>query len=326
MPRKATLSPLGPREFWLVVSLCAVYVAGFVLPSFGLLPNFAKASLGANALAVGAAIKFLPVLILGLSLLQQANRVDKSRVARSFALCVGVGLVFGSLGDLLLDFADVYPLTFLLGLASFLVGHVFYCLAFAWYHGQHSSSKKRLHINPLVIAVFVAVPATLLKILWPHLPSDMVVPVVIYGVTLALMGFLSVARNPALVSKRNYLFGVVGSVVFILSDSILAINKFRSELPYGKLAVMLTYYSAQILMAKCAAQALMEDGSSSSTVAAAARVPASAKKSSAAAAEPSSAKKRTASKSPAPNSAKRRVASASPAARRASAKKTTTKQ
>lgn len=59
------------------------------------------------------------------------------------------------------------------------------------------------------------------------LPSDLVLPVLVYALAIATMGHRAVTRRSHVFSSTSVSLGVVGAVVFILSDSILAINKFK---------------------------------------------------------------------------------------------------
>ena len=44
------------------------------------------------------------------------------------------------------------------------------------------------------------------------------------------------------------LLAMLGAILFLVSDSILALDKFRSPLPLRDLLVMSTYYAAQLLI------------------------------------------------------------------------------
>ena len=47
------------------------------------------------------------------------------------------------------------------------------------------------------------------------------------------------------ISNKSKLFAIVGAIFFLISDTILAINKFNSPIKYGKTYVMITYYLGQ---------------------------------------------------------------------------------
>lgn len=211
------------------------YVAGWVLPLYKLIPDFVGSAFGGRTAAyvlTGSLIKSIPVAWLGVRALSGA-RTD-------FAQLIGAGLIFGSAGDLLLDLVSLWPTSFLIGLVAFLAGHVCYCAAFF-------QQPRRF---PAVALPLLLAPIGLVYILWPHLPADMRIPVIAYASVIATMAVLAVslrtdaAAGVTTAAARN---AALGALVFVISDSILAIDRFRSPLPLGKLCVMLTYYAAQLL-------------------------------------------------------------------------------
>jgi uncharacterized membrane protein YhhN len=231
---------LGP-----ILALQAAYIVGFVLPPLGLAPDVAGDALKQYKVPVGAALKALPVLALGLITLGKASSTA-TKTAGTFARYMGFGLVLGAVGDVFLDMSQLRPNAFQLGLVAFLLGHIWYCVAFLQ-HGVSISAAK--------VVACAAVPAALLYILWPTLPADLVGPVVVYAVVIATMALLSMSRPAGAgsgVSTRSWWLAVIGAAVFVCSDSILAVDKFRAPLPLGKLWVMLTYYAAQVLSASSA--------------------------------------------------------------------------
>jgi uncharacterized membrane protein YhhN len=83
--------------------------------------------------------------------------------------------------------------------------------------------------------------------LFAHLGPVLKVAVAAYAVVIALMAAQAIGR--ATVLRGSAAIGVaVGAVFFMLSDTILAINKFAVPLPMAELAILSTYYAAQILI------------------------------------------------------------------------------
>ena len=81
----------------------------------------------------------------------------------------------------------------------------------------------------------------------PSLESDMVIPVLAYCLVIASMAYRALARSSP--SGAEHVYGFVGALSFVVSDSMLAYNKFVSPIPYSHLWVMITYYGAQLLIA-----------------------------------------------------------------------------
>lgn len=170
--------------------------------------------------------KPLPILfILALAFLKP-GRVDTLWLA---------ALSFGLAGDLLL----LSGRGFVPGLTSFLVGHVFYILAFTREGGGF------YYTPPLILgvgAVVVGVSAYFTRHLLQSRQKKYIVPVVIYTCISGLF-VMNAFRYPLLS------MAVLGAVSFGLSDFLLAFNKFVRPIWYVQAGVSLTYYGAQWLLA-----------------------------------------------------------------------------
>lgn len=161
----------------------------------------------------------------------------------SFAKKILGALVFSWAGDVLL----MFPHYFLPGLISFLIAHIFYILAF--YENINSAKEKRgLFTNLLFALPFLLFSSLLFNLLTPGL-GEMMIPVAVYTSVITVMGIASALRYGT-VSKESFLFVMLGAIIFISSDSTIAINKFMyaGELPYARLIIMSTYMLAQLLI------------------------------------------------------------------------------
>ena len=149
------------------------------------------------------------------------------------------GLFFSWGGDMLLLFQDRDPLFFLLGLSSFLLAHVAYIFLF-----HHIRVRESVKANPWFLVIVVIYYAVLMSWLSPYL-GDMKIPVRIYGIVISFMCML--AMHVYLIRNRKAaLLIMLGAGLFILSDSILAINKFYEPVASAGLLIMLTYGLAQL--------------------------------------------------------------------------------
>lgn len=152
-----------------------------------------------------------------------------------------LGVVFGFLGDTFLLKGDEDKF-FLLGLVSFLLGHVMYIVAFAL-----SADFSRLAWYWYLPAAGLVVAALLV---FRHIKDDlgdMQVPVLVYMGVILLMSFMALARASLHAGLTLWLV-VAGSLLFIASDSMLAIRSFRGPFRGADLAVMATYLAAQFLI------------------------------------------------------------------------------
>lgn len=181
-----------------------------------------------------------PTLMIALALyFYQESKPDIS----SFAKKILAALVFSWGGDVFLMFPDF----FLPGLISFLIAHVFYILAF--FENINSAKEKRPLSNTLLFALpFLISTGALFRILFPSL-GEMLLPVADYTSVITVMGISSALRFGT-VSNESLRLVLSGAVIFMLSDSTIALNKFlyNDELPYARIVIMVTYLLAQYLI------------------------------------------------------------------------------
>lgn len=158
-------------------------------------------------------------------------------------------LVFSWLGDTLLMFVENPPNIewfFLFGLVAFLFTHLFYIAYFSKLPKKGSPVLKR---QPLWVIPFVLFLIANTTILWPGIPTEMKIPVAIYSgviVTMALACFNLWKRIPQPV------FGLLfaGVMFFVVSDTLIGLNKFRFPMSYGQTFIMLFYLTGQWLIAE----------------------------------------------------------------------------
>jgi uncharacterized membrane protein YhhN len=154
---------------------------------------------------------------------------------------ITAALVFSWAGDVLLMFEGKESVFFLLGLSSFLIAHIFYIL---FYHQVRvkENIKNRWWLL-IIVAVYYA---ALISLLYPYL-ADMKIPVPVYGIVISFM--LLLALHMLFIRQKTAgRWMTAGAVLFILSDSILAINKFYQPFSQAGFLIMLTYGLAQLFI------------------------------------------------------------------------------
>ncbi len=157
-----------------------------------------------------------------------------------------VALLFSLIGDVALLFERRDPLFFMIGLGSFLLAHVLYIAAF----------RKMGRVAPrwgwlVAVGLYLAI---LLYALLPYL-GELKIPVIIYAFVLCGMLLTVVHAFRNLYAKPGIIC-LAGALMFVLSDSLLAINKFYFGFTLSGLAIMLTYAGAQYLLVTGAARAI----------------------------------------------------------------------
>lgn len=152
-----------------------------------------------------------------------------------------LALLFSWIGDVFLLFQDDNSLFFLLGLSSFLLAHLFYILFFHFVR-----IKEKVTGRWFLLMIVVGYCVAIISILSPYL-GDLVWPVRIYAAVISCM--LMLAMHMLFVKNKSAgLDMLIGATLFIISDSLLAINKFYYTFPVAGIFVMASYGLAQFFI------------------------------------------------------------------------------
>ncbi|MEO6611550.1 MAG: lysoplasmalogenase [Chitinophagaceae bacterium] len=154
-----------------------------------------------------------------------------------------LALFFSWAGDILLIFVARDELFFLLGLASFLLAHIFYIIFF-----HQVRIREGIKGNPWLLLVVVIYYGALISWLSPYL-GTMKIPVRIYGIVISFM-FMLAMHMLAIKNKPAGRWMMLGALLFVLSDSVLAINKFYNPFEPAGIIIMLSYGLAQLFIVK----------------------------------------------------------------------------
>ena len=141
-------------------------------------------------------------------------------------------------------FSTKGELYFIGGLVAFLFSHIFYIIVFNKQLKVYLRKSKFIYwIGITVIIIYLA---AIMLLLLPNL-GELMLPVFGYALIISIMllfalkGFLN-WQKPA----NSYI--LIGAIIFVASDSILALNKFYATLQYSTFLIMLTYLTAQYLI------------------------------------------------------------------------------
>lgn len=152
-------------------------------------------------------------------------------------------LIFSIAGDTLLMFANTNELFFILGLCAFLLAHLFYIYTFHQIRTRHQISGK--WYAAIIVAIYYFL---IINFLLPHL-GGLKYPVIVYGLVISFM-LLVAMHLYDLEDNITARYLLTGAILFVVSDSVLAINKFHQPYPWGGWAIMITYVLAQWLLVK----------------------------------------------------------------------------
>jgi len=185
---------------------------------------------------------FKPLIMIwiGAYFLLYSKNIDKKIVQMAV-----MAFVFSWIGDLLMMFSDEFGF-FVGGIIAFLSAQVFYIFLFL--HTIHLSGKRPyLKKNPFWLLAYLAYGIIMYILFFPHLSEVLRVAVFIYIVAILTMSALALNRYG---NGHPFSFTLVftGSLLFVFSDSLIAVNRFLFAIPYEGLLVMTTYIGAQYLI------------------------------------------------------------------------------
>lgn len=173
----------------------------------------------------------------------QWNRAHKLMVAAFF---------FSWVGDVSLMLVFKNENLFLAGLVSFLITHLLYTVAFNRVDLRDKEAllpKQIWKVTPLMLYM-----AVLFYFLIPGISSNektnpLLVPVIVYAVAIANMVAFAVNRYGR-VNDDSFKLVFAGALLFMFSDSIIAINKFLHPFPTASIFIMALYITGQYLIAQ----------------------------------------------------------------------------
>ncbi|MDP3618777.1 MAG: lysoplasmalogenase family protein [Ramlibacter sp.] len=257
----ADTMPLSQSAVWLSGLAAALWVVGAVMQ--GRVTIMQALLIEACALATVTSAQglvewhrlFKPLAML-LAIACVADRMSLRKSGDRFAQLLVAGLAFSLAGDCFL----MFPGYFIPGLVAFLVAHLCYIALFK--RGLPWFPDKRALLMTLGLG------GAMYAYLFNGLSPVLKIAVAAYVVVIALMAAQAIGR--AIVLRDNASIAVaVGASFFMVSDSLLAINKFAFAFPMAQFFVLATYYAAQVLIAfnstPAAKVALREDYSPKSS-------------------------------------------------------------
>jgi uncharacterized membrane protein YhhN len=152
-----------------------------------------------------------------------------------------LALFFSWVGDILLMFEERKPIFFLLGLSAFFIAQVFYIIFF-----HNIRMKEYIRGNALFLLIVIIYYGILISLLSPFL-GNMKLPVRIYGVVISFMLMLAMHMMLGKNKKAGW-WMMLGAILFITSDSLLAFNKFYAPFDFAPIFITLTYGLAQFFI------------------------------------------------------------------------------
>jgi uncharacterized membrane protein YhhN len=156
-----------------------------------------------------------------------------------------IAFFFSWVGDNFLMMSGKNELFFFAGVGGFFLAQLSYIFTFARY--SENGGKGYLQRKPWLSVFFLAYVAGMLVLLFPGLEGMMKAVITIYAISLMLMSMMALNRRGR-VASDSFKLVFAGSLLFLLSDSMIAFDKFHSEIPLAGFLIMLTYIAAQYLI------------------------------------------------------------------------------
>lgn len=151
-------------------------------------------------------------------------------------------------GDVLLIFQPRDELFFLMGLVAFLIGHLLYIVSYRKFQWS-PKEEPLLRLQKIRWSFPVILAGTgLIVVLFPKL-GPMKAPVIIYALVLIGMVITALFRLGR-TGSQSFWWLLTGAITFMISDSLLAVNKFYSPFEASGVLVMTTYILGQYWIVK----------------------------------------------------------------------------
>jgi uncharacterized membrane protein YhhN len=155
-------------------------------------------------------------------------------------------LFFSWAGDVLLLFTIRAEVFFITGLIAFLISH----FLFIQVYRQHRNSNVELELlgtQKVRYALPIVLAATGLIVVLYNALGPLRIPVMVYALVLCVMVLTALFRYGR-TTTQSFWMVFAGALLFMASDSLLAVNKFLSPVTGARFIIMFTYISAQYLI------------------------------------------------------------------------------
>jgi uncharacterized membrane protein YhhN len=164
---------------------------------------------------------------------------------KTFMVPVLLAFFFSWAGDNLLMLSGQDELFFFAGVGGFFCAQLTYIYTFIRF--SENGAKGHLQKHPLLALIFLAYLGGILYLLFPGLEGMMRPIIIVYALSLIGMSMTALNRLGR-VGYRSYQLVFAGSILFVLSDSMIALDKFLAEFWLAGFWIMITYIAAQYLI------------------------------------------------------------------------------
>ena len=146
---------------------------------------------------------------------------------------ISIGLGFSLLGDILLAWPQDL---FVFGLGAFLFAHLAYLKAYL-------VDCRRPAVPALILALLAG--GSLLSVMASQGLGDLLVPVGVYALAISVMLWRALARLGSGVPKHSAWLAAAGALAFVVSDSLIGIDRFVQPFSAAPYLIILSYWLGQ---------------------------------------------------------------------------------
>lgn len=173
---------------------------------------------------------------------------------KAFRIPVLLAFFFSWVGDMFLMFSGGYDneMYFFAGVGGFFLAQIMYIFIFIKF--AENKSKGFLMKSPFWTIPLIGYLVGIYLFLFPGLEGIMMPIILVYAISLVAMSLAALNRKGR-VGYESFAYLFIGSLFFLVSDSMIAINKFYFEAGFTEAAfpkagflIMLTYIAAQYLI------------------------------------------------------------------------------
>jgi len=188
---------------------------------------------------------FKPLIMIWISgyFLFHAKSIDRKIVKLALA-----AFLFSWLGDIFLMFTEKGEVFFALGVFAFLISQVFYIFLFLKTINL-SGKKPFLRKQPFWLIAYIAYGLLFVILLYDNLDTILRIAIFIYIGAILSMSAMALNRlgngHPV-----SFILVFTGSLFFVFSDSLIAIDKFLYSFDHARAVILFTYIIAQYLIMK----------------------------------------------------------------------------
>jgi uncharacterized membrane protein YhhN len=152
-------------------------------------------------------------------------------ISELYKYLIITGFIFSLAGDIFIMLPND---KFIQGIGSFFIAHIIFIIAFA--------NDVGLSFNWLWLIPLLVYAGIFLKFIFPK-TGELKIPVIVY--TIVIIVFLWQAIGRCCITNNNSgTYALIGAILFVVSDSILAYTRFLKEYKVSSLLIHSTYWGA----------------------------------------------------------------------------------